>query len=410
MTASLPLARLLSLEEVDLGEGEFTAQSLKIGTMCYLAEIDGDICLSFNAFYNGTNWMRVDITAPAYKLELNIANNMVFESYKASTFWIASAAANPIGAVATVGGWELGYSMSQFRDWTQGGAGTEFDGHGTVEMLGYGRYQHATITGVSKTGMLCNQFLDESGRDRPLKPSWQAGFQSDGATDRFVISRGAGGVSWPGWTELLTLSAAGVLAHIGNATVGGTLGVTGIATLTSNATVGGTLGVTGAATLASVGVTNNATVGGTLGVTGAATLSSTLGVTGAITSAGSTVLTKTTAPASLAVTIDGGGSAITAGAAADIEIPFACTITGVKAFADQTGSVSVDFLRSATGVYPPVTSLVAAAPLVLSSASSGTASLGTWTTALAAGDIIRPVTSGVATITRLTLNLTLART
>jgi hypothetical protein len=237
MTASLPLARLLSLEDVDLGEGEFTAERLKIGDMCYLAEIDGDIYLSFNAFHNGTNWMRVDITAPAYKLQFNIANNMVFESYKACTFWIASAAANPIGAIATVGGWELAYSMSQFRDWTQGGGGTEFDGHGTVEPLGYGRYQHATVSGVSKTGMLCNQFLDESGRDRPLKPSWQCGFQSDGTTDRFVLSRAAGGVSWPGWTELLTVSSAGVLAHVGNATIGGTLGVTGAITSASSTVV-----------------------------------------------------------------------------------------------------------------------------------------------------------------------------
>jgi hypothetical protein len=432
MTATLPLERLLELEGTDIGAtfgGEVQAGSLKLGDMTYFTELDGDAYWSVNAFHNGTNWMRVDVAKPAWLFQFNVDSLMVFESYRAWTFWIASAAANPIGAVATVGGWELAASMSQYRDWTLGGGGMEVDGHATVEEYGYGRFQHATITGVAKTGLLVNSYLDESGRDRPLKPSWQCGFQSDGATDRFVLSRAAGGVSWPGWTELLTVSAAGVLAHVGNATVGGTLGVTGAATLSStlgvtgvatlsgNATVGGTLGVTGAATLSStLGVTGvatlsgNASVGGTLGVTGAATMSSTLGVTGAITSAGSTVLTKTAAPATLSITIDGGGSAITAGAAADIEIPFACEISSAKAFADQSGSVSVDFLRAASGVYPPVTSLVAAAPLALSAASSGTATITTWTKTLAAGDIVRPVTSGVATITRLTISLTLTRT
>jgi hypothetical protein len=402
MTATLPLERLLELEGTDIGAtfgGEVQAGSLKLGDMTYFTELDGDAYWSVNAFHNGTNWMRVDVAKPAWLFQFNVDSLMVFESYRAWTFWIASAAANPIGAVATVGGWELAASMSQYRDWTLGGGGMEVDGHATVEEYGYGRFQHATITGVAKTGLLVNSYLDESGRDRPLKPSWQCGFQSDGATDRFVLSRAAGGVSWPGWTELLTVSAAGVLAHVGNATVGGTLGVTGAATLSS------TLGVTGVATLS-----GNASVGGTLGVTGAATMSSTLGVTGAITSAGSTVLTKTAAPATLSITIDGGGSAITAGAAADIEIPFACEISSAKAFADQSGSVSVDFLRAASGVYPPVTSLVAAAPLALSAASSGTATITTWTKTLAAGDIVRPVTSGVATITRLTISLTLTRT
>ena len=334
--------------------GTATVESLKIGDLCFLTEVDGDAYLSVNARYDGSDWLRIDVTAPAYRLQWNVANNMDFESYKACTFWIASAAANPIGAIATVGGWELAFSMSQFRDWTQGGGGTEFDGHGTVEQYGYGRYQHATISGVAKTGLLCNQYLDESGRDRPLKPSWQAGFQSDGTTDRFVISRGAGGVSWPGWTELLTLSSTGSL------TVAQPLAVA----------QGGTAATTASAARTNLGV-------GTAG---------------------------------LSVVADNAGTVLTAGGMGDIEIPFACLITSVKGFADQSGSVSVDFLRAASGVYPPVTSLCAGAPLALSSASSATATITGWTKTLAAGDILRPVTSSISTITRLTVNITLTRT
>jgi hypothetical protein len=208
-----------------------------------------------------------------------------------------------------------------------------------------------------------------------------------------------------------------------------------------------TLDASGAVTLAStLAVAGNATVGGTLGVTGAATLSSTLAVTsGSITSRGwngnanegvvflgntgnnylyydgtsynfptspltnlgSAVLTKATAPVVLTVVIDGGGSAITAGTAGDLLVPFAATITGMSAYADQTGSVSIDLQRSSS--YPTFASLVAAAPLALSSATNGTASIGTWTTSLAANDILRPITSGVATITRLTINITMVR-
>jgi hypothetical protein len=228
-----------------------------------------------------------------------------------------------------------------------------------------------------------------------------------------------------------TLAVTGASTLTGNVSVGGTLGVTGASTLTGAVSAGSTLAVTGASTL-----TGNVSAAGTVAVTSGSITSRGwngnanegvvfLGNTGnnylyydgtsynfptsPLTNLGSAVLTKATAPVVLSMVIDGGGSAITAGAAGDFEIPYAATITAVKAFADQSGSVSVDFLRAASGVFPPVTSLVAAAPLVLSSASSGTASLGTWTTSLAAGDILRPVTSGVATITRLTINITMTR-
>jgi hypothetical protein len=128
---------------------------------------------------------------------------------------------------------------------------------------------------------------------------------------------------------------------------------------------------------------------------------------GPIVNQGSAVLTKSGAPVVLTVVIDGGGSAITAGTAGDLRVPFAATITGFHAYADQSGSVSIDLQRSSS--YPTFATLVGGNPLVLSSATNGSSNLTSWTTSLASGDILRPITSGVATITRLTINLTMVR-
>jgi hypothetical protein len=222
MTASLPLARLLGLEDVDLStSGQFHALSLKIGTYGFITELDGDVWITINAYRDGDDWMRVDIAKPAWGLQIQVENFMVFETYEATTYWTAQPAANPINPTwAAIGGWEMVISFSKYRDITYGGGGVEIDGHGTVEQYGYGRYQHATVGGVAKTGMLCNQFLDESGRDRPLKPSWQCGFTSDGTTTKYHLSYAAGDVSWPGWTELLHVTPEAVM-FLKNATAPG---------------------------------------------------------------------------------------------------------------------------------------------------------------------------------------------
>lgn len=112
-------------------------------------------------------------------------------------------------------------------------------------------------------------------------------------------------------------------------------------------------------------------------------------------------------------TIDGGGSAITTGQKGYIEIPFACTITAARSFADQSGSIVVDIWADAYVNYPPTDadSITASAPITISATTkSQDTTLTGWDTSLAAGDILGFNVDSVSTITRLTIVLTVVKT
>ena len=110
--------------------------------------------------------------------------------------------------------------------------------------------------------------------------------------------------------------------------------------------------------------------------------------------------------------IDGGGSIISSGIKGDLDIPFACTINSVTLLADQVSSVVVDIWKNTYANFPPVVgnSIVASAPPTLSSATkSQDATLTGWTTALAAGDILRFNVNSATSLTRLTVALFVTR-
>lgn len=117
--------------------------------------------------------------------------------------------------------------------------------------------------------------------------------------------------------------------------------------------------------------------------------------------------------AALVMQLDGNGAVLATGVRGDLSIPFACTITGVSLLADQTGSVVVDIWKDTYANFPPTDadSITASAPPTLSSASKAEdTTLTGWTTSIAAGDILRFNVDSAATITRLTLTLTVLRT
>jgi hypothetical protein len=111
---------------------------------------------------------------------------------------------------------------------------------------------------------------------------------------------------------------------------------------------------------------------------------------------------------------DGGGSPLTGGATQDVYIPSARTITNWTLIADQTGDatigVLVGTLTNLIAGSPPVASITAANDPELSGDVGATDStLAGWTTALAAGDVVRFVLSAVDGVqTKLTLSLTTA--
>ena len=65
---------------------------------------------------------------------------------------------------------------------------------------------------------------------------------------------------------------------------------------------------------------------------------------------------------------NGNGSVLGTGIMGDIQIPFACTITGVTTLADQTGSAVVDIWKDSYANYPPTIAdvITASAPPTIS--------------------------------------------
>ena len=108
------------------------------------------------------------------------------------------------------------------------------------------------------------------------------------------------------------------------------------------------------------------------------------------------------------IVIDGGGSELSTGVALDVEIPYNCTINGVKALANESGSVVVDIWKDTYANFPPTDadSITASAPVTISTATkSEDTTLTGWTTSLSEGDILRFNVDSVTTITRVTVSL-----
>lgn len=96
-----------------------------------------------------------------------------------------------------------------------------------------------------------------------------------------------------------------------------------------------------------------------------------------------------------------------------LPIYFACTILEVTLLAAPAGSVVLDIWKDTYGSYPPTDadSITAAAPMTLVSSDKTTnTSLTGWTTALAAGDVLRFNIDSIALIRSLTVGFKLERT
>jgi hypothetical protein len=111
--------------------------------------------------------------------------------------------------------------------------------------------------------------------------------------------------------------------------------------------------------------------------------------------------------------VNGNGSEISTGVVGDLSVPYACTITGVRALADQVGSIVVDVWKDGIANYPPTNSdsITASAPITISSDDvSEDLVLTGWVTSISAGDILRFNVDSCSTITRCTLSIGVTRT
>ena len=107
-----------------------------------------------------------------------------------------------------------------------------------------------------------------------------------------------------------------------------------------------------------------------------------------------------------------GGSAITTGVKADLEIPWNATITSSTLVCDQSGSIVLDLWRDTYANYPATvadTITASAKPTLSAATKAQNTTLTGWTTALTAGDILRVNVDSAATVTRCTLSLQVAK-
>ena len=104
--------------------------------------------------------------------------------------------------------------------------------------------------------------------------------------------------------------------------------------------------------------------------------------------------------------IDGGGNAISTGVKGFIEVQFAITIQGWSVLADQSGSIVVDVNRSTYAGFPTLTSIAGTELPTLSSAQKNQdLTLSSWTTTIAAGDVLGFEVDSITTVQRVTVSL-----
>jgi hypothetical protein len=116
----------------------------------------------------------------------------------------------------------------------------------------------------------------------------------------------------------------------------------------------------------------------------------------------------------VAIIFDGGGAVLTTGIKkVYLEIPYSGTITAVRLFADQVGSVVIDIWKDTYANFPPTvadTITASAKPTLTSAIKSEDTTLTGWTKSITKGDILEFNIDSVSTITKLTLTLNIDKT
>jgi len=117
-------------------------------------------------------------------------------------------------------------------------------------------------------------------------------------------------------------------------------------------------------------------------------------------------------PAAIDFIIDGGGSAITTGEKGHVRMPFAGTILNVALAADKSGNIVVDIWKSTLAGFPPVVGgsiCNGSKPTLSSEQVMYDEALSGWTTSFLEGDFLAFNVDSAATVTRVTVALTVTR-
>jgi len=196
-------------------------------------EKDGDFYWAINAEYDAANdrWNRIDTAKYAYLIGLYSKNGIPHEpgDLGGVAWWRATPGSDPIGDYTAVGGWELGFMMTMHRNFVMGGMNCEIDGAGSPP---YGRFSQSGHEDPDNfTGILRNVWYEGNtlhsppvagegswGRDTTDHPGWMAGVVDGVGFVWRYIAAGAGAFPTTSWTQLMSLTAAGVLSVSGYVT------------------------------------------------------------------------------------------------------------------------------------------------------------------------------------------------
>ena len=156
------------------------------------ASISGDTWILTNARWDAATqeFYRIDKTKAAYGLQMQGQGFIPGEpdlGYYVSgvTLWVAQPESYTLirgggttsgQRFAAVGGWELGYTLTQERQLTIGGGGIEIDGYGSSP---YGRVINnttGTVLARRLVGMARNAYTALDGYDDSTKESWYWGY------------------------------------------------------------------------------------------------------------------------------------------------------------------------------------------------------------------------------------------
>jgi hypothetical protein len=244
-----------------LGDGyvqrlRFSAIDASATARTKLFEKNGDFFWAINAEYDAANdrWNRVDAGKYAYLVGLYSKNGIPHEpgSLGGVAWWRATPGSNPVGDYTAIGGWELGFMMTEHRNFVMGGMNAELDGAGSPP---YGRFSQSGHEDPDNfTGILRNVWYEGNtlhspkvagegswGRDTTDHPGWFTGIVDDiGFVWRYKAA-GAGAFATAAWTELARLSSAGALSLAGKAlTLSGNLTVEAASLLNQDLTTDAT--------------------------------------------------------------------------------------------------------------------------------------------------------------------------
>jgi hypothetical protein len=185
-----------------------------------LFEKDGDCYWTVNATYDAATetWNRMDASKYAYLVGVHSQNGIPHEPGDLSgiAWWRVTPGPNPIGDYTAAGGWELGWMMTQHRNFVMGGMNLELDGSGSPP---YGRLsQSGHEDPDSFTALLRNAWYEGNtggagsgswGLDDATHPCWFAGFVD---ADGFVLKHraaAAGPFHTTDWVKTLSVNGAG---------------------------------------------------------------------------------------------------------------------------------------------------------------------------------------------------------